>query len=127
MRSASPSSADAAWPVHRLSRGCPGLRRSRSLNHKSNACWGPHDIHHRASTHLRPSRRSTKSELPVAQVDHAVCCRAAQGKEKTEEDAMTFPDTYRLPERQRDAMMMLGNAVPPMAAKRVIRALEVAA
>lgn len=40
---------------------------------------------------------------------------------------MTFPDTYRLPERQRDAMMMLGNAVPPMAAKRVIQALEVAA
>lgn len=41
--------------------------------------------------------------------------------------AMTFPDIYRLPERQRDAMMMLGNAVPPLAAKRVIQALEAVA
>ncbi len=41
--------------------------------------------------------------------------------------AMTFRDSYRLPENGRDAMMMLGNAVPPMAAREVITALMEAA
>lgn len=41
--------------------------------------------------------------------------------------AMTFPDDYRLPEKGREAMHMLGNAVPPLAACEVIRALAEAA
>lgn len=41
--------------------------------------------------------------------------------------AMTFPRDYVLPENSRDAMMMLGNAVPPMAACKVIEALREAA
>jgi len=41
--------------------------------------------------------------------------------------AMTFPDEYRLPARSRDAMHLLGNAVPPKAAREVITALLEAA
>lgn len=41
--------------------------------------------------------------------------------------AMGFPDGYRLPERQKDAMHMLGNAVCPPVARDVIAALLVAA
>lgn len=41
--------------------------------------------------------------------------------------AMTFPDSYVLPENSRLAMHMLGNAVPPLAAQRVIEALRAAA
>ena len=41
--------------------------------------------------------------------------------------AMTFPETYRLPENGREAMHMLGNAVPPLAAAEVITALRAAA
>lgn len=41
--------------------------------------------------------------------------------------AMTFRDDYRLPGNHRDAMMMLGNAVPPLAAREVIAALREAA
>lgn len=37
--------------------------------------------------------------------------------------AMTFRDDYRFPARSKDAMHMLGNAVPPVAASRVISAL----
>lgn len=44
-------------------------------------------------------------------------CRAAMG----------FPDTYQLPERQKDAMHMLGNAVVPVVACDVINALRKAA
>jgi DNA (cytosine-5)-methyltransferase 1 len=38
--------------------------------------------------------------------------------------AMTFRDDYVLPENSRTAMHMLGNAVPPLAAQRVIEALR---
>lgn len=41
--------------------------------------------------------------------------------------AMGFPDHYRLPERQKDAMHMLGNAVCPPVARDVIQALRIAA
>lgn len=41
--------------------------------------------------------------------------------------AMGFPDSYRLPERAKDAMHMLGNAVVPMVACDVINALRRAA
>jgi DNA (cytosine-5)-methyltransferase 1 len=41
--------------------------------------------------------------------------------------AMGFRDTYRLPERDRDAMHMLGNAVCPPVARDVITALREAA
>lgn len=40
-------------------------------------------------------------------------CRAAMG----------FPDNYQLPERSKDAMHMLGNAVVPPVARDVIKAL----
>ena len=41
--------------------------------------------------------------------------------------AMGFPDTYQLPERHKDAMHMLGNAVVPPVARDVINALRAAA
>jgi len=41
--------------------------------------------------------------------------------------AMTFADDYVLPANGREAMHMLGNAVPPLAAQRVIEALRTAA
>ncbi len=41
--------------------------------------------------------------------------------------AMGFPSTYQLPKRQKDAMMMLGNAVCPPVARDVITALRAAA
>lgn len=41
--------------------------------------------------------------------------------------AMTWPASSRLPENGRVAMHMLGNAVPPLAAQRVIEALRAAA
>jgi DNA (cytosine-5)-methyltransferase 1 len=41
--------------------------------------------------------------------------------------AMGFPDGYQLPERHKDAMHMLGNAVVPVVAADVIRALRAAA
>lgn len=41
--------------------------------------------------------------------------------------AMGFPDSYCLPECQKDAMHMLGNAVVPMVARDVIEALKVTA
>lgn len=41
--------------------------------------------------------------------------------------AMTFRDGYRLPDNSREAMHMLGNAVPPTAARIVIDALRQAA
>jgi len=41
--------------------------------------------------------------------------------------AMTFADDYVLPANGREAMFMLGNAVPPLAALRVIEALRTAA
>lgn len=41
--------------------------------------------------------------------------------------AMGFPDSYRLPERAKDAMHMLGNAVVPVVARDVIRAIREAA
>lgn len=41
--------------------------------------------------------------------------------------AMTFRNDYVLPANGRTAMHMLGNAVPPLAARRVIEALKVAA
>lgn len=41
--------------------------------------------------------------------------------------AMSFRRDYRLPERAKDAMHMLGNAVPPLAACRVIEAVRAAA
>lgn len=41
--------------------------------------------------------------------------------------AMGFPSSYQLPERAKDAMHMLGNAVVPMVARDVIQALRVAA
>lgn len=41
--------------------------------------------------------------------------------------AMSFRRDYRLPERAKDAMHMLGNAVPPLAACRVIEAVRGAA
>lgn len=44
-------------------------------------------------------------------------CRAAMG----------FPADYRLPDRQKDAMHMLGNAVVPVVARDVINALRLAA
>lgn len=37
--------------------------------------------------------------------------------------AMAFPDDYRLPETHKDAVYMLGNAVPPPVARDVIREL----
>ncbi|MDD2711347.1 MAG: DNA cytosine methyltransferase [Simplicispira sp.] len=37
--------------------------------------------------------------------------------------AMGFPDTYQLPERAKDAMQMLGNAVVPIVARDVIEAI----
>lgn len=40
--------------------------------------------------------------------------------------AMGFPDSYRLPERAKDAMHMLGNAVCPPVARDVINALRAA-
>lgn len=42
-------------------------------------------------------------------------------------DAMGFPAGYKLPEKHRDAVFMLGNAVPPPMARDVIQALRVAA
>lgn len=41
--------------------------------------------------------------------------------------AMGFPDNYRLPERSKDAMHMLGNAVCPPVARDVINAIKEAA
>lgn len=41
--------------------------------------------------------------------------------------AMGFPDSYQLPERAKDAMHMLGNAVVPPVARDVINALRAAA
>lgn len=41
--------------------------------------------------------------------------------------AMSFRPDYQLPARSKDAMHMLGNAVPPLAACRVIEALRAAA
>lgn len=41
--------------------------------------------------------------------------------------AMTFSDSYVLPENSRTAMHMLGNAVPPLAAQRVLESLAEAA
>jgi site-specific DNA-cytosine methylase len=41
--------------------------------------------------------------------------------------AMSFRESYQLPDRSRDAMKMLGNAVPPLAAARIITALQAAA
>lgn len=41
--------------------------------------------------------------------------------------AMGFPDTYRLPQRAKDAMHMLGNAVCPPVARDIIEAIKVAA
>lgn len=41
--------------------------------------------------------------------------------------AMGFPDSYRLPERAKDAMHMLGNAVCPPVARDVINAIREAA
>ena len=41
--------------------------------------------------------------------------------------AMGFPDDYQLPERQKDAMMMLGNAVVPIVARDIINAIREAA
>jgi DNA (cytosine-5)-methyltransferase 1 len=41
--------------------------------------------------------------------------------------AMGFPDSYRLPERAKDAMHMLGNAVCPPVARDVINAIKEAA
>lgn len=41
--------------------------------------------------------------------------------------AMGFPSTYQLPERAKDAMHMLGNAVVPVVARDVINALRLAA
>jgi DNA (cytosine-5)-methyltransferase 1 len=41
--------------------------------------------------------------------------------------AMGFPDGYQLPERQKDAMHMLGNAVVPAVARDVIQAIQRAA
>lgn len=41
--------------------------------------------------------------------------------------AMGFPDDYKLPHRQKDAMHMLGNAVCPPVARDVINALREAA
>lgn len=38
--------------------------------------------------------------------------------------AMGFPDDYRLPDRAKDAMTMLGNAVVPMVARDVINAIR---
>lgn len=38
--------------------------------------------------------------------------------------AMGFPDSYRLPERTKDAVMMLGNAVVPAVARDVINAIK---
>jgi len=40
---------------------------------------------------------------------------------------MGFPSSYQLPERAKDAMHMLGNAVVPMVARDVIQALRAAA
>jgi DNA (cytosine-5)-methyltransferase 1 len=41
--------------------------------------------------------------------------------------AMAFRASYQLPANGREAMHMLGNAVPPLAAQRVIEALKAAA
>ena len=41
--------------------------------------------------------------------------------------AMGFPDSYRLPERTKDALHMLGNAVVPLVARDVINAIKEAA
>lgn len=41
--------------------------------------------------------------------------------------AMTVPDTYKLPANGRLAMHLMGNAVPPLAAKRIITAVRKAA
>ncbi len=41
--------------------------------------------------------------------------------------AMSFPAGYRLPAQQRQATMMLGNAVPPLMARAVIEAVRIAA
>lgn len=41
--------------------------------------------------------------------------------------AMGFPDSYRLPDRAKDAMHMLGNAVVPVVAADIINALRAAA
>lgn len=41
--------------------------------------------------------------------------------------AMSFRDCYQLPASGKDAMHLLGNAVPPLAAQRVIQALQAAA
>jgi DNA (cytosine-5)-methyltransferase 1 len=41
--------------------------------------------------------------------------------------AMSFPAGYRLPAQQRQATMMLGNAVPPLMARDVIAAVRAAA
>lgn len=38
--------------------------------------------------------------------------------------AMGFPDSYRLPARQKDAMHMLGNAVVPVVARDIINAIR---
>ena len=41
--------------------------------------------------------------------------------------AMGFPESYQLPERQKDAMHMLGNAVVPIVARDLITAIRAAA
>lgn len=41
--------------------------------------------------------------------------------------AMTIPDSYHLPPNGKDAMFVMGNAVPPLGARRFIEALRAAA
>lgn len=41
--------------------------------------------------------------------------------------AMAFPDDYKLPSTHKDAVFMLGNAVPPPMTREVIKAMEIAA
>lgn len=65
---------------------------------------------------------TTRDRWAVINGDHMRMLSATEAK-----SAMGFPSTYQLPERHKDAMHMLGNAVVPVVAADVINALRAAA
>lgn len=65
---------------------------------------------------------TTRDRWALVDGDHMRMLSATEAKR-----AMGFPDTYQLPERHKDAMHMLGNAVVPIVAADVINALRTAA
>jgi len=64
---------------------------------------------------------TTRDRWALVDGDHMRMLSATEAKR-----AMGFPDTYQLPERHKDAMHMLGNAVVPIVAADVINALRAA-